>query len=283
MKLIRFGDIDSEKPGVLLPSGVMIDASAVVDDYDGDFFENDGLQKLEVWLKENQHSAPAAPQGVRLGPPVTRPGKIICIGLNYSDHAAESGMEAPKEPVLFFKSPTALSGPYDDVELPRHSQKMDWEVELAFVIGKKAKYVEEAAERHIAGYAIMNDLSEREHQLERCGQWVKGKSHDTFAPLGPFLATAEEIEDASNLQMTLDVNQQRRQTGSTKTMIFPPAFLVHYISQFMTLAAGDIITTGTPPGVGLGMKPPVYLREGDVMELRIEGLGMQKQTVVSSQ
>jgi 2,4-diketo-3-deoxy-L-fuconate hydrolase len=219
------------------------------------------------------------PDGVRLGPPVANPSKIVCIGLNYSDHAKETGAEIPKEPIIFFKSTTALIGPNDDVIIPKNSKKTDWEVELAFIVGKKASYVElEDALNHVAGYVLHNDYSEREFQIERGGQWVKGKSCDTFAPVGPFIATADEIGDVNNLPMWLTVNGKKMQDGNTSTMIFDVPFLVHYISQFMTLLPGDIVTTGTPPGVALGMKPvQVYLKPGDVVELGIEGLGSSKQ------
>lgn len=283
MKLIRFGEANIEKPGVLLASGERIDVSDYIEDYNEEFFETEGIQRLDTWLKRNQDTAPRFSRGVRLGPPVARPSKIICVGLNYSDHAAESGMEVPKEPVLFSKASTALCGPDDEIEIPRHSVKTDWEVELAFVIRQKAKYVDEKdAESYIAGYAIMNDVSEREFQAERCGQWVKGKSHDTFAPMGPFLATPDELSDVLNLTMTLKVNGTCMQSGNTNTMIYKPLFLVHYISQFMTLLPGDIISTGTPPGVGFGMKPPTYLKEDDIIELRIDGLGQQRQQVVNA-
>ncbi len=282
MKLIRFGIPGNEKPGLINENGDWLDASDQVRDYDEDFFSNDGLISFSNWIKANIDDLPIVDKNLRLGSPVARPSKLICIGLNYSDHAKETGAEPPAEPVLFMKSSTALCGPFDNIEIPRNSQKTDWEVELAFVIGNQAKYIsEDTAEKHIAGYAVMNDISEREFQIERCGQWVKGKSHDTFAPMGPYLATKDEIEDVANLDMYMNVNGERRQTGSTSTMIFKPSYLVYYISQFMTLLPGDIITTGTPPGVGMGMKPPTYLKEGDTMQLGITGLGEQKQTTVN--
>ncbi len=277
MKLVRFGDKGSEKPGVLSSDGAILDVSQWASDYDEAFFESGGITQLEGKM----NSAPSAPAGARLGAPIARPSKIIAIGLNYSDHAKETGMEPPPEPVVFTKASTALSGPYDDVEIPRGAVKTDWEVELAVVIAKRAKYVAvQDADQHIAGYSVMNDVSERESQIERCGQWVKGKSHDTFAPMGPWLVTPDEAGDVESLDMTLDVNGDRRQTGNTSTMIFKPRFLVHYLSQFMTLLPGDVITTGTPPGVGMGMKPQVFLKAGDVMELNIQNLGSQKQTCV---
>ncbi len=283
MKLVRFGDKGNEKPGLLLASGEIVDASACAQDYNEAFFAEDGLNKLAAWLQDNESSAPRVPKETRLGSAVARPSKIICIGLNYSDHAKESGQDVPSEPVIFSKASTALNGPFDAIEIPRNSVKTDWEVELAFVIGKRAKYVEESeALSYVAGYAVMNDVSEREFQAERCGQWVKGKSHDTFAPFGPYLATPDEIADPQNLAMSLDVNGERMQTGNTSTMIFSVKTLVAYLSQFMTLLPGDIISTGTPPGVGFGMNPPRYLKPGDVVELTVEGLGSQRQTVVAA-
>lgn len=277
MKLVRFGELGKEKPGVLSAQGEVLDVSPWFSDFDEAFFASGGINQLT----SNIADAPKAPSGVRLGAPVARPSKIIAIGLNYSDHAKESGMEPPPEPVLFFKAATALSGPFDDVEIPRGALKTDWEVELAFVIGKRAKYVSESeAEQYIAGYSVLNDVSERAFQLEHSGQWVKGKSHDTFAPMGPWLVTPDEAGNVESLDMALDVNGERRQTGNSSTMIFKPRFLVHYLSQFMTLAPGDIITTGTPPGVGMGMKPQQFLKVGDVMELSIQNLGSQKQTCV---
>lgn len=278
MKLIRFGQFGQEKPGLLLADGRRVDVSAVVRDYDESFFAGDGLAELASWAELHAISAPTVRQSERLGSCVARPSKIVCIGLNYADHARETGADIPKEPILFFKSTTSLCGPNDDVIIPRDSKRTDWEVELAFVIGKRASYVSEAdAPKHIAGYALHNDYSEREWQIERGGQWVKGKSADTFAPLGPFLATADEIPDPNALSMWLKVNGRTLQNSSTAQMVFRPAQLVSYISQFMTLLPGDVISTGTPPGVGLGLKPPVFLKAGDVVELGIERLGESMQ------
>jgi 2,4-didehydro-3-deoxy-L-rhamnonate hydrolase len=280
MKLIRFGERGQEKPGVLLKDGIRVDASGFGSDYDEAFFGGGGLTKLDSWLSKNASSAPRVAPSTRLGPPVCRPSKIVCIGLNYRDHAAETKAEAPKEPVLFFKATTSLVGPNDDLVRPRNATKVDWEVELAVVIGRRALYVsKEQALGHVAGYALHNDYSERGFQLERGGQWVKGKSADTFAPLGPFLATPDEIPNVGNLPMWLKVNGQSRQNSSTANMIFDVATLVSYVSQFMTLLPGDVISTGTPAGVGLGMNPPVYLQAGDVVELGIEGLGESRQQV----
>jgi 2,4-didehydro-3-deoxy-L-rhamnonate hydrolase len=280
MKLIRFGDPGKEKPGVQLKDGSRLDASALGTDYDEAFFGGNGLQKLASWISTNSSSASRVAPSVRLGSPICRPSKIVCIGLNYRDHAAETKAEAPKEPVLFFKATTSLVGPNDDLVRPRNAAKVDWEVELAVVIGKRASYVsKEKALEHVAGYALHNDYSERAFQLEHGGQWVKGKSADTFAPLGPFLATPDEIPNVGNLAMWLRVNGQVRQKSSTSNMIFDVATLVSYVSQFMTLLPGDLISTGTPAGVGLGMNPPVYLNAGDVVELGIEGLGESRQLV----
>ncbi len=282
MKLIRFGNPGAEKPGLQLADGRRIDASAFGSDYDEAFFGSDGLNRLAAWASANAEAAPAVDPGTRLGSCVARPSKIVCIGLNYADHAKESGLDIPKEPIIFFKSTTSLVGPNDDVMIPRGSEKTDWEVELAFVIGKKASYVDEAdAMDHVAGYSLHNDYSERAFQLERGGQWVKGKSCDTFAPLGPFMATADEIPDPQNLKCWLKVNGVTRQNSSTAQMIFGIRTLVSYLSQFMTLLPGDVISTGTPPGVGLGFKPPIFMKAGDVVELGIEGLGESKQTAVA--
>ena len=279
MKLIRFGAKGQEKPGVLI-DGVRKDCSAHFSDWNRDFFQNDGLNKLQALLSSEGASLPTVAENERWGASVARPGMIMCIGLNYSDHAKESGMEPPSEPVLFMKATNTLSGPYDEVPIPRGAEKTDWEVELGMVIGKDALYVpsKEAAKDYIAGYCVVHDVSERHFQLERGGQWVKGKSCPGFSPVGPYLATADEIDDVLNLDMSLSVNGTQRQSGNTKTMIFDPFHLVHYLSQFMLLEAGDIITTGTPPGVGLGMKPPVFLKSGDVVELSVQGLGSQQQT-----
>jgi 2,4-didehydro-3-deoxy-L-rhamnonate hydrolase len=279
MKLIRFGMFRKERPGVELASGVRKDCSARFADWNGEFFANDGLSQLATFLKSEADQLPDVPVGTRIGAPISRPGKVICIGLNYSDHAAESGMEVPKEPIIFMKAANTVGGPYDDILIPRGSTKTDWEVELGVVIGSEARYLASNADalKHISGYCLSHDVSERAFQLERGGQWTKGKSCDTFNPLGPWLVTRDEIPDPNNLAMTLDVNGQRMQTGNTRTMVFKSADLVHYLSQFMTLEAGDLISTGTPPGVGLGMKPPQYLKHGDVVELSIDGLGHQRQ------
>ncbi len=281
MKLIRFGDSGKEKPGILLRDGTRVDASAFGSDYDEAFFAGDGLTRLRLWANTNAATAPRVAPSVRLGPAICRPSKIVCIGLNFRDHAAESKMELPKEPVIFFKSTTSLVGPNDALVIPRNATKVDWEVELAVVIATKALYVSrERALDFIAGYVLHNDYSERSFQLERGGQWVKGKSADTFAPLGPFLATPDEIPDVGRLPMWLKVNGEFRQNSSTANMLFDVATLVSYVSEFMTLLPGDVISTGTPAGVGLGMKPPQYLEAGDVVELGIEGLGESRQQVV---
>ena len=278
MKLIRFGPAGAERPGVQLPDGRRIDVSAFGDDYDERFFGGDGLQRLASWIASEGANAPVVGADVRLGPPIARPSKIICVGLNYRDHAKESGMAEPAEPVLFFKSTTAIVGPNDDVTIPKGSTKTDWEVELAVVIGKRASYVAEAeAMRHIAGYVLHNDYSERVFQLERGGQWVKGKSCDTFAPLGPFIATPDEIADVHDLTLWLTVNGERKQNGSTRDLVFGVPMLVSYISQFMTLLPGDVISTGTPAGVAMGHKPVRFLQPGDVVELGIDGLGSSRQ------
>ena len=284
MKLIRFGAIGEEKPGLILQDGTQVDASALGTDYDEAFFAGGGLRELETWSRIHASAAPRVPQSVRLGSPVCRPSKIVCIGLNFRDHAAESKMDIPKEPVLFFKSTTALAGPNDPLRIPRNATKVDWEVELAVVIGRKATYVplQEALE-YVAGYVLHNDYSERSFQLERGGQWVKGKSADTFAPLGPFVATPDEIPNPGQLSMWLKVNGEIRQSSSSANMIFDVATLISYVSDFMTLLPGDLISTGTPAGVGLGMKPPSYLKAGDVVELGIEGLGQSRQEVVGFQ
>ncbi len=280
MKLIRFGADGQEKPGVQLANGTKIDVSNFGVDYDENFFGNGGIEKLSDWLNNNESNCPVISDDVRLGVPLTRPSKIVCVGLNYAQHAAEAGMDVPKEPVLFFKSTTALVGPNDDVIIPKGSTKSDWEVELAIVIGKKASYVEEAnAFDHIAGYVLHNDVSERAFQLERSGQWVKGKSCDTFAPVGPFIATTDEIKDPNNLNLWLKLNGKMVQNSSTSDFIFNVQHVVSHISQFMTLLPGDIISTGTPFGVGLGLTPPLYLKAGDVMELGIDGLGTSQQLV----
>ncbi|UOQ96775.1 fumarylacetoacetate hydrolase family protein [Hymenobacter sp. 5317J-9] len=279
MKLIRYGQPGQEKPGVIL-NDQHYDASAFGEDYNEAFFATDGLTRLARFLKENEGQLPQIGANERLGPPVARPSKLLCIGLNYADHARETGATPPPEPVLFMKSTTAYVGPNDDLVIPKNSVKTDWEVELAVVIGKRASYVEEAdAHEYIAGYALHNDVSEREFQLERSGTWDKGKGCDTFAPIGPFMATPDEIGDIDNLRLWLSVNGQMMQDGTTANLIFKIPFLISYLSQFMTLLPGDIISTGTPAGVGLGMKPPVYLKPGDVVELGITGLGTSRQTV----
>ncbi len=277
MKLIRFGKPGKEKPGII-QDNKWFDVSKFVKDYDEDFFANDGINQLRKIVSENQF--PEIKTNERLGCPVKRPSKIICIGLNYAKHAQETNAAIPKEPILFFKSTTSVSGPTDDIIIPKNSVKTDWEVELAVVIGKVARYVDEdEAMNYVAGYCLHNDVSEREFQIERGGQWVKGKSCDTFAPLGPWLITKDEINDVNNLRLWLTVSNKKMQDGNTDDMIFKIPYLVSYISQFMTLLPGDIISTGTPSGVGLGMKQPVYLKAGDVVELGIDGLGTQKQQV----
>ena len=279
MKLIRFGEINKEKPGVLLPDGTKIDVSRFVNDYDEHFFGNQGIEKLNNWLEKNQDSCPVLDNDIRLGSPLFRPSKIVCVGLNYAKHAQESGMDVPEEPVLFFKASSAIIGPYDSITIPKGSEKSDWEVELAVVIGNKASYVSEKdALSHIAGYVLHNDVGERSYQLERSGQWVKGKSCDTFAPIGPFIATPDEIGDPNNLNLWLKLNGEEMQNSNTSDFIFNIQQVVSYISQFMTLLPGDVISTGTPFGVGLGLNPPRYLKDGDVIELGIDGLGISKQT-----
>jgi 2-keto-4-pentenoate hydratase/2-oxohepta-3-ene-1,7-dioic acid hydratase in catechol pathway len=282
MKLIRFGELNYEKPGVQLDNNSRIDVSSFVNDYDEFFFENDGIEKLRDWLKKNQEKCPIIGKNIRIGPPISRPSKIVCVGLNYAKHAAESGMDVPSEPVLFFKSSSAITGPFDPIIIPKNSTKTDWEVELAVVIGKKASYItKKNALKHVAGYVLHNDVSEREFQIERLGQWVKGKSCDSFAPLGPFIATTDEISNPNNLNLWLKVNGKEMQNSNTSDFIFNVEEVVSYISQFMTLLPGDIISTGTPFGVGLGLNPPKYLKDGDVVELGIDGLGISKQTCVS--
>lgn len=278
MKLIRFGEPGAEKPGVII-NEKYFDVSALVSDYNEEFFGGDGLAKLQQAIETAD--LPEVDQSVRLGAALARPSKIICVGLNYKDHAAETNAAIPTEPILFFKATSAIVGPNDDLVIPKNSKKTDWEVELGIVIGKKASYVsEENAMDHIAGYVLHNDYSEREFQLERNGQWVKGKSCDTFAPIGPFIATPDEIADVHNLRLWLTVNGKTLQDGSTSNLIFNVPFMVSYISQFMTLLPGDVISTGTPAGVGLGQKPePWYLKDGDVVELGIDGLGTSKQLV----
>jgi len=279
MKLIRYGELNQEKTGVEL-DGKYYDTSALGEDYNERFFETGGLERLKTFLDQNAGKLAEIPAGSRLGSPIARPSKIVCIGLNYADHAKETGAAIPPEPIIFMKSTTALVGPNDDIVIPKNSVKTDWEVEIAVVIGKKATYVAEAdAENYIAGYVLHNDVSEREFQIERGGTWDKGKGCDTFAPLGPVLATADEVKDVNNLRLWLTVNGKKMQDGNTSNFIFKIPFLISYISQFMTLLPGDVISTGTPAGVGLGFNPPVYLKAGDVVELGIDGLGTSKQTL----
>ena len=278
MKLVRFGAAGDEKPGVIDEHGNLRDLSAYIEDITA---QNLSDEKLSELSKINLNTLPIMDKSTRLGACVSGVGKFICIGLNYADHAKEAGMEVPPEPVIFMKATSAICGPTDPILLPRGSVKTDWEVELAVVIGKKAKYVELAdAMSYVAGYAASNDISERTYQLEGSGHWTKGKSCDSFGPLGPYLVTKDEIPDPQNLSMWLSVNGQKMQDGSTSTMVYGVAFLVHYISQFMSLMPGDIISTGTPPGVGLGMTPPIYLKPGDIVTLGVEGLGEHNQTVI---
>ncbi|GAB3904152.1 fumarylacetoacetate hydrolase family protein [Mucilaginibacter boryungensis] len=280
MKLFRFGEPGKEQPGVII-GDTKYDVSAFVKDFDEEFFAGNGLDELWELVLNNTATLPLVSDDTRIGPPVKRPGKIICIGLNFRDHAIETNAPIPTEPIVFFKATSAICGPNDNVVIPKNSVKTDWEVELAVVIGKKASYVNESdAHKHIAGYVLHNDYSEREFQLERGGQWVKGKSCDTFAPLGPYLLTPEGV-DVDNLKMWLTVNGQIMQNSNTSQLIFKVPFLIHYLSQFMTLHPGDIISTGTPHGVGLGFKPPIYLKPCDVVELGIEGLGSSKQIAVA--
>ena len=277
MKLIRFGEAGQEKPGVII-NDKRYDVSEIVSDFNESFFENNGLETLKAALETNP-VLPEVDASIRLGSPVARPSKIICIGLNYVDHCRETGAPIPTEPIIFFKSTTSLCGPDDDLIIPKNSTKTDWEIELAFVVGKKASYVEEAdALDYVAGYALLNDYSERAFQIEMGGQWAKGKGCDTFAPLGPFLATQDEIADVNNIPMWLTVNGKKFQNSNTSNLVFKIPFLLHYLSQFMTLLPGDIVSTGTPPGVGLGIKPfPIYVKAGDVIELGMDGLGSSKQ------
>lgn len=281
MKLLRFGEPGSERPGLVDAAGTIRDLSGHVDDIAGDVLLPDGLAKLAAI---DPTSLPAVEGNPRLGPCVAGTGKMICIGLNYSDHAAESGMDVPPEPIIFMKATSAIVGPNDTVEIPRTSTATDWEVELGVVIGSTAKYVSEAdAMNHVAGYCVVNDISERDFQAKRSGQWTKGKSSDTFGPTGPWLVTADEVPDPQALDMFCEVNGHRYQDGNTRTMVYGVRFLVHYLSQFMSLQPGDIISTGTPPGVGMGVKPdPVYLKPGDTMRLGIAGLGEQQQTCVAA-
>ena len=281
MKLIRFGEVNKEKTGIIL-NDQYYDTSSLGEDYDEQFFGSGGLERLKKFIASDREKLPVISGDERMGSPVARPSKIICIGLNYADHAKEAKANIPVEPIIFLKSTTALCGPYDDVIIPKNSKKTDWEVELAVVIGEKVSYANETdALKYVAGFCLHNDLSEREFQLERSGQWVKGKSCDTFAPLGPYLATPDEIGDMNNLRLWLTVNGRIMQDGTTADLIFKIPFLISYVSQFMTLLPGDVISTGTPAGVGLGMNPPVFLQPGDVVELGIDGLGTSRQNVVS--
>ena len=281
MKLIRYGTQGIEKPGMMAADGTIRDLSDHIEDLTGAELSDAGLARLR---DIDVNSLPVVEGSARLGPCVGNVGKFVCIGLNYADHAAESGMALPEEPVIFFKATSAIMGPNDDVEIPRHSVKTDWEVELGVVIGKAAKYIPESeALDHVAGYCVINDLSERDFQLHRSGQWVKGKSADTFGPIGPWMVTRDEVPDPQNLAMYLEVNGHRYQDGSTKTMHFDVATIVSHLSQFMSLQPGDVISTGTPPGVGMGQKPETYLKPGDVIELEIEGLGKQRQNVGASE
>ena len=277
MKLIRWGNPGQEKTGVII-NDVKYDTSSFGEDYNEQFFGNDGLKRLDNFLTANEGKLHPVPEGERLAAPFARPSKILCIGLNYAKHAAETGAASPAEPILFMKSTTSLAGPNDDIIIPKNSVKTDWEVELAFVIGKKASYVSEReAMDYVAGYVLHNDVSEREFQLERGGTWDKGKGCDTFAPMGPFMATSDEITDPHNLRLWLKLNGKMVQDSNTDDLIFNIPFLVSYVSQFMTLLPGDVVSTGTPAGVGLGLKPPVFLKEGDVIELGIDGLGEARQ------
>ena len=277
MKLMRVGKPGKEVPAILDSQGIIRDLSAHVSDIDGNLFADDSVKRI---ASIDLSSLPSIDKNVRIGPAISKVGKFICVGLNYADHAAESGMDVPSEPVLFMKATSSIIGPNDTVELPPTSKKSDWEVELGVVIGKETKYVSEKdALAHIAGYCVINDLSEREFQIEKEGQWCKGKGCDTFGPIGPYLVTPDEVPDSNELDLWLDVNGERLQNGNTRTMVYKVPFLISYISQFMSLQPGDIISTGTPPGVGLGFTPPKYLKEGDVMHLGISGLGEQKQVV----
>ena len=283
MKLIRFGEVGKEKPGVHI-DGVNYDVSRFIKDYDQYFFANGGIQHLEWMLLQHENMLPKVEKRMRLGCPIANPSKIICIGLNYAKHAKETNATIPAEPILFIKSTTAITGPFDSITIPKNSVKTDWEVELAFVISKKASYVSiDEAMEYVAGYCLHNDVSEREFQLERGGTWDKGKGCDTFAPLGPWLVTQDEMKDPHNLRLWLKVNDQIMQDGNTDDLIFNIPHLVSYLSQFMTLLPGDIISTGTPAGVGLGFNPPIYLKPGDVVELGIDGLGVSKQSVIAYQ
>ena len=278
MKLLRCGSLNKEKPAVLDKNGKIRDISSHINDLNP---KNINFTNLEKLKKINLESLPEIPSSERIGSCIANPGKFVGIGLNYSDHAAETGAKIPTEPIVFMKATSCIVGPNDDVVIPKNSKKTDWEVEIAFVVGKEAKYIkEEDAQDHIFGYCLVNDVSEREFQIEKLGQWVKGKSADTFGPIGPYLVTKDEIPDVQNLNLSLDVNGKRMQTGNKNNMIFNINYILSYLSNFMSLQAGDIVTTGTPPGVGMGMKPQVFLKSGDVMKLTVDHLGEQKQTVV---
>lgn len=281
MKLIRYGNLGQEKIGVEIDAK-NYDLSSFGEDYNEQFFENDGIERLTNYINENSGQLKEIPATSRIGAPIARPSKIVCIGLNYLDHANETGSAIPKEPIIFFKSTTSIVGPFDDIMLPKDSEKTDWEVEFGVVVGKTARYVEEAeAMDYVAGYVLINDVSEREFQLERGGTWDKGKGCDTFAPMGPYLVTKDEMPDICDVGLWLSVNGQKYQNGSTKNLIFSVPQLIAYVSKFMTLLPGDVISTGTPAGVGLGFKPPIYLKAGDVVELGADGLGVAKQNVVA--
>ena len=278
MKLLRCGSLNKEKSAVLDKNGKIRDISSYINDLNP---KNISFTNLEKLKKINLESLPEIPSSERIGSCIVNPGKFVAIGLNYSDHAAETGAKIPTEPIVFMKATSCIVGPNDDVVIPKNSKKTDWEVEIAFVVGKETKYIkEEDAQDHIFGYCLVNDVSEREFQIEKLGQWVKGKSADTFGPIGPYLVTKDEIPDVQNLNLSLDVNGKRMQTGNTNNMIFNINYILSYLSNFMSLQAGDIVTTGTPPGVGMGMKPQVFLKSGDVMKLTVDHLGEQKQTVV---
>ena len=282
MKLIRFGETKREKPGILTEEGERIDVSAFVNDYNEQFFREEGIKSLFEWLSKNKNSCPLVSEDVRWGVPLARPSKIVCVGLNYTKHAEESGMEVPKEPVLFFKATSSMVGPFDPIIIPKGSTKTDWEVELALVIGKEASYIsQEEVLKHIAGYVLHNDVSERAFQLERSGQWVKGKSCDSFAPIGPFIATTDEINDPNNLDLWLKLNGETIQNSNTSDFIFNIQEVVSHISQFMRLLPGDIVSTGTPFGTGLGLTPPRYLNQGDEVELSVQGLGISRQRCIN--
>lgn len=282
MKLIRFGESNKEKPGIETAEGKRIDCSAFGSDWSEEFLEADGISRLRRWLDDHQSSCPEVSKDKRLGPPIKRPSKLICIGLNYSLHAKESGMEVPTQPILFMKATSSISGPFDPIIIPKGSQATDWEVELGVVIGKKATYVsEEEAMDYVAGYVLHNDVSERDFQLKHGGQWVKGKSADNFAPLGPYLVTKDEIDDPHNLRLWLKLNDKMLQDSNTSDLVFNVPQLISYISRYMSLLPGDIISTGTPAGVGMGFDPPIYLKEGDIVELGIDGLGVSRQRAIN--